>query len=1154
EEPSLVSWTSMTDLTEFATAYQRTSFHDRQHVLYADLTLTNSGPFALEGPLYLGITNISHPSVQAFGASGFSNDGLAFFDFSHLVGPDGAFRPGEATEALTLSFYNPRRVPFTYDLVLVGQVNRPPSFTSVPNVSVAQDVTYQYTAKAHDPDGHPIRYHLTAAPVGMAIESSTGQIVWAPDSQSLPLGHHHVAVQADDGFGGLAQQSFVLAVHPPLANRPPQFRSIPVVTAAVGTDYAYQTQAFDPDGDTLTYGLDEAPAGMVIDQTTGLIQWTPTEDQQGQHTVLVVVSDGQFQVQQRYQLGVFPSAGNHPPTIVSRPVESVLAGTEYRYQVVAVDPDPEDSLRYELVDPVPDGLRIDPQTGLITWAAPLDQTPISVQVTDGRGGSDQQTLMLNVVAATPRTIRGHVFHDVDGNGQWDAGEPALPGRMVFLDRNGNDRRDLDEPWTVTDAAGQYELGDVLEGTYTVALQHVPGWLQTTPVGSASVVVDQPIVAGPDFGLTAHSQPNAAPYFTSSPPTEATVGVALHYTARAEDPDQDPLEYALVYGPEGMAIEPFSGQVVWTPTANEVGSVYAGIQVTDGRGGAALQTLALTVGAASLGPVFTSQPIRVARLGTAPYQYPAVAEDPDDPAASIRYWLDTASLLRGMTIDAHTGVVQWSDMQLGLWEVTVWAANQNDQLAYQWFPLQVTDQTVNQPPQVGPDVTMTIPAQVTWYDRVPAWDPDDDPLTYTLVDATGIPGLAMLSAPHTSWVTWTPTLDQVNDPDSPYEFSVQVSDGQGHLVQRAYRIDVVADVPRNRPPEITSSPRQLALVGQVYAYQATAIDPDGHAVHWRLDQQPPGMTIDDQTGLVLWAPNSADLGPQAVTVVAIDAFGAADRQPYTIAVSAQNRPPYFTTAPRTWATVDQPYVYHVGAADPDDQPLRFELAAGPQGAVIQPQIGLLTWTPESATEQGFSVRVVDPLGLDAIQNFTVDVQPLPPNQPPIIRNDPPHLALVGRSYAWQVDAVDPDHALAELTFSVATDPVVDCLSFADVPRNRLECDAIPAGIDQTWVTVTVTDPLGAAAQRRYLLTLRQNNPPLVSVADRTIIAGQTFAYDVPATDDDPDDVLAFTLTTTDGSSIPPGMTIDPQLGRIRWPDAIVGSYPLRVSVTDGIDTA
>ncbi|TVS19191.1 MAG: hypothetical protein EA424_09215, partial [Planctomycetaceae bacterium] len=69
EEPSLVSWTSMTDLTEFVTAYQRTSFHDRQHVLYADLTLTNSGPYALEGPLYLGITNISHPSVQAFGAS-----------------------------------------------------------------------------------------------------------------------------------------------------------------------------------------------------------------------------------------------------------------------------------------------------------------------------------------------------------------------------------------------------------------------------------------------------------------------------------------------------------------------------------------------------------------------------------------------------------------------------------------------------------------------------------------------------------------------------------------------------------------------------------------------------------------------------------------------------------------------------------------------------------------------------------------------------------------------------------------------------------------------------------------------------------------------------------------------------------------------------
>jgi YD repeat-containing protein len=1153
DQPQELSWATMTDSAEFTTKYHRTSFHDRTHVLYADLELTHSGPFALEGPMYLGITNISHPAVHVAGASGVSREGIAYFDFSHLVGPDGIFSPGETTDGLlTLSFYNPQRVPFTYELVLVGEANRPPQFTSVPQVSTPQHVPYRYLAQAQDPDGHPVHYRLTAAPAGMTIDPPTGQIIWSPAAQSLPLGNHGVTVEATDGFGGAARQSFTLSVQPPAGNRPPVFRSIPVVAAAVSEQYVYHAAAFDPDGDPLVYSLAEAPAAMEIELATGLIRWTPAADQVDQHLVRVAVSDGQTSVEQQYQVRVLPVAGNHRPTIVSQPVTEVLAGSQYRYQAVAVDPDRGDVIGYSLLAPAAPGLQIDPQTGLIVWTAPLDQTPIRVQAADGRGGYDLQEFVLTVTDTTPGSITGRVFHDVDGNGRWDGGEPAIAGRVVYWDRNQNRRRDADEPWSVTDASGQYVLGDRLPGTYTVAVEHTSGWLQTAPADSVVVIVAHTQVAGPDFGLTEHIIPNSRPYFTSTAPTVATVGVAWDYTAVAEDPDQDPLDYTLAYGPDGMAVERFSGQVVWTPASGDAGIVYAGVRVSDGRGGSAVQSLALAVSGLGLAPVFTSRPVRTARLGQGPYAYDADAEDPIQPAAPIRYWLDQGSLLRGMTVDADTGLVQWSQVQAGQWDVTVWASNPAGQTAYQWYRLLVTDQTANHPPQVGSDVVLTIPAQVTWYDRVPAWDPDDDPLTFTLADPAGISGLAMLAEPYESWLAWTPTAAQVNDPATPYEFHVQVSDGQGHVVQRSYRINVVADVPSNRPPAITSSPRPTALVAEVYAYQAAAVDPEGHAVHWQLEQHPPGMMIDDQTGLVLWAPTTADLGSHRITVVAIDAFGAVARQPYTLSVSALNRPPYFTTAPRTWATVDQPYAYAVGAKDPDGQPLGFELAAGPVGASIQPQTGLVTWLPQVATAGAFSIRVVDPLGLDAVQNFTVDVQPLPPNQPPFIRNAPQPVALVGKSYEWLVDAVDPDHPASELTFSVSSDPPVACLNFASIPRNRLVCELVPPGIDQAWVTVAVADPLEAVAERRYLLTFRENQRPSLLVADRSITAGQTFAYDVPAADADPDDVLAFSLSAPTGFAVPAGMTIDPQLGRIRWPGAVEGSYPLRVSVSDGID--
>ena len=42
---------------------------------------------------------------------------------------------------------------------------------------------------------------------------------------------------------------------------------------------------------TLVYGLDGAPAGALIDPTTGEFEWTPAENQDGHHTIVITASD-----------------------------------------------------------------------------------------------------------------------------------------------------------------------------------------------------------------------------------------------------------------------------------------------------------------------------------------------------------------------------------------------------------------------------------------------------------------------------------------------------------------------------------------------------------------------------------------------------------------------------------------------------------------------------------------------------------------------------------------------------------------------------------------------------------------------------------------------------------------------------------------------
>jgi hypothetical protein len=73
-----------------------------------------------------------------------------------------------------------------------------------------------------------------------------------------------------------------------------------------GSPYTYQVQATDPDNDTLTYSLTQAPAGMTIDPVTGRIEWTPSGAQSGRYYATVKVEDGRCgEVTQSFSVYVY---------------------------------------------------------------------------------------------------------------------------------------------------------------------------------------------------------------------------------------------------------------------------------------------------------------------------------------------------------------------------------------------------------------------------------------------------------------------------------------------------------------------------------------------------------------------------------------------------------------------------------------------------------------------------------------------------------------------------------------------------------------------------------------------------------------------------------------------------------------------------------
>lgn len=77
----------------------------------------------------------------------------------------------------------------------------------------------------------------------------------------------------------------------PSTGNAPVITSNPMTSASVGIQYTYQVEASDEDGDTLIFSVATSPdTDMLIDSSTGLISWTPTDE--GSYNVTVKVSDG----------------------------------------------------------------------------------------------------------------------------------------------------------------------------------------------------------------------------------------------------------------------------------------------------------------------------------------------------------------------------------------------------------------------------------------------------------------------------------------------------------------------------------------------------------------------------------------------------------------------------------------------------------------------------------------------------------------------------------------------------------------------------------------------------------------------------------------------------------------------------------------------
>jgi len=408
-------------------------------------------------------------------------------------------------------------------------------------------------------------------------------------------------------------------------NDAPYFTSVPKIEVLAGRSYAYDADATDSDQDPLTFSLLVAPAGMSIHPDSGEITWTTSLQQIGQHDVAIQVSDSRGGIaEQRFTITAIEPPPNRPPVITSTPVTTVFATTFSS----------EDTVRYESEWKYKIG-----GFGDFDGFQSLDYNDTDFLVGQGGFGSgggcllnrtaknttwptNSDIVLRKEIFLTPNATNLRVFGAIDNDVQ------------VFL--NGEE---ISQGVRVNEGCAELNEFSMFAPNALLRVGRNVIAVRARDRGAESYVDIRVSVDTPAYEID----------------QKARHDFLYDYDVDSIDPDSDSVSYRLLTAPQGMEINIATGYIQWAPSIGQIGDHNVRVEVTDGRGGIALQDFVICVKPDPTNnlPQIVSAPIEETLPGLYRYDVKAIDADSDE----LSYKL--VDFPTGMTIDSATGLVSWN---------------------------------------------------------------------------------------------------------------------------------------------------------------------------------------------------------------------------------------------------------------------------------------------------------------------------------------------------------------------------------------------------------------------------------------------------------------------------------------------------------------
>lgn len=506
--------------------------------------------------------------------------------------------------------------------------NTAPTFAPIADQSSPIGQWFRIAPTVTDPDGDYLTYHAIGLPQGVTIDRRTGEITGRPPE----AGTYHVRVAVDDG-NSFQVRPFHWIVGAELSVDPIADRfnivNVPVSEQVVTTGGQ----------GTLQFSANGLPPGLNIDQASGLITGTPTA--LNTHAVTVTVTDGVDTDSASFQWQITTA----PPLVITA-VETQTGRINAAASLQLAATGGSGDYTYAATG-LPVGLSVNPSTGLISGSPTTGGVfNVNVSVTDQANDADSTGFQWTVSSQQPAITSRTGFSTSSGGyflgwrftvdeevrvtdlGIFDANQDGVlsnPSTTAAGLYNYNSRQLLASVNIPSGAAAEdgfiYQALDqpitLSPGiNYVVAAGVQSGGEPYSHRGSASFAdpvnyVGQAYKVGAALGFPSSSSPGAEPSWIGA---TFRLEAAQSVTLGAVDDQQSSVgeagslqlqasggsgnyTYAATGLPGGVSVDPVTGLISGTPTADGLFEVF--VSVTDDTNASFTTSFRWTVGSADI---------------------------------------------------------------------------------------------------------------------------------------------------------------------------------------------------------------------------------------------------------------------------------------------------------------------------------------------------------------------------------------------------------------------------------------------------------------------------------------------------------------------------------------------------------------------------